>query len=138
MEQHDTRSLWQGLRTITDHSGRTPSTVSADTSLADDLNSFFVRFEASNNTASGTVAEVSSIHWDEHALSLTKHDVRRALMRVNTRKAAGPDGISGRVLKTCANQLAPAFITIFNLSLAESLVPACLKLFTIVPMPKTY
>jgi len=51
----------------------------------DDLNSFYVRLEASNNTASGTVAEVSSIARDEHTLSVTEHDVRRALMRVNTR-----------------------------------------------------
>jgi len=53
------------------------------------LNSFYARFEASNNTVSGTVAEVRLIARDEHSLSVTKHDVRRALMRVNTRKAAG-------------------------------------------------
>jgi len=29
------------------------------------------------------------------------------------------------------------FTTIFNLSLAESLVPACLKWSTIIPVPKT-
>jgi len=109
---------------VTDYWGRTPSTVSADASLADDLNSFYAELEASNNTASGTVADVSSIARDEHTLSVTEHDVRRALMMVNTRKAAGPDGISGRVLKTCADQLAPVFNTIFNLSLAESVVPA--------------
>jgi len=69
--------------------------VSADASLADDLNSFYARFKASKNTASGTIAEVSSVARDEHTLSVTKHNVRRAMMRVNTRKAAGPDGISG-------------------------------------------
>jgi len=58
-------------------------------------------------------------------------------MRVNTRKAAGPDGISGRGLKTCANQLAPVFTTIFKLSLAASVVPACFKWSAIVPVPKT-
>jgi len=88
--------------------------VSADASLTYDLISFYARFEASNNTASGTIAEVSSIARVKHTLSVTEHDVRRALMRVNTRKAAGPDGISGRVLKTCANQLAPVFTTIFH------------------------
>jgi len=106
-------------------------------SLADNLNSFFAWFEASNNTASGTVAEVSSIARDEHTLSVTEHDVRKALMRVNTRNDAGPDCISGRVLKTCANQLAPVFTTKCNHSLAESVVPACFKWSTIVPVPKT-
>ncbi|KAK0132601.1 RNA-directed DNA polymerase from mobile element jockey [Merluccius polli] len=73
---------------------------------------------------------------DEHTLSVTEHNVRRALSCVNTRKAAGPDGMSGRVLKTCANQLAPVFTTIFNLSLAKSVVPTCFKRSTIVPVPK--
>jgi len=98
MEQHNTRPLWQRLRTITDYPGRTPSTVSADASLADDLNSFYVWFKARNNTASGTGAEVTSDARDEHNLSVTQNDVRRALMRVNTRKAAGPDSTSGLVL----------------------------------------
>jgi len=69
--------------------------VSGDASLAGDLNAIYAGFEASNNTVSGTVAELSFIARDEHTLSVTKHNVRRALMRVNTWKAAGPDGISG-------------------------------------------
>jgi len=89
MEQCDTTRLWQGLQTITDYQVRTPSTVSANASLVDDLNSFYARFEAHNNTTSWTLAEVSSIARDQHTLSVTKDDVRRALMRVNTRKATG-------------------------------------------------
>ena len=73
---------------------------------------------------------------DEHTLSVTEHNLRRALSCVNTRKAAGPDSMSGRVLKTCANQLAPVFTTIFNLSLARSVVATCFKRSTIVPVPK--
>ena len=65
MEQCVTSRLWQGLRTVTDYRGQIPSTVSADASLADYPNSFYTRFEASNNTVRGTVAEVSSIARDE-------------------------------------------------------------------------
>lgn len=39
----------------------------------------------------------------------SEHDIRRAFKRVSTRKAAGPDGISGGVLKLCADQLVPVF-----------------------------
>ncbi|KAK3554489.1 hypothetical protein QTP70_024290, partial [Hemibagrus guttatus] len=44
--QNGSRSLWQGLRTITDY--RTPSSrrVNADASLADELNTFYSCFEA--------------------------------------------------------------------------------------------
>ena len=39
------------------------------------------------------------------------------LSRVNPRKAAGPDGILGKVLQACADQLSQVFTNIFNLSL---------------------
>ncbi|KAL0199254.1 hypothetical protein M9458_007794, partial [Cirrhinus mrigala] len=48
----------------------------------------------------------------------------------------GPDGIPGRVLKDCADQLAGIFTKIFNQSLAQSTVPPCLKSSIIVPLPK--
>ncbi len=69
-------------------------------------------------------------------LSLSVADVTRSFKRVNIRKAVGPDGIPGRVLKACAFQLARVFTDIFNLSLSLSVVPACFKKSTIVPIPK--
>ncbi|KAK1786627.1 hypothetical protein P4O66_003063 [Electrophorus voltai] len=48
----------------------------------------------------------------------------------------GPDGICGRVLKACADQLAPVFTDIFNLSLMLGIVPSSFKRSTIVPVPK--
>ncbi len=47
--------------------------------------------------------------------------------RMNIRKAVGPDGIPGRVLRACAFQLARVFTDIFNLSLSLSVVPSCFK-----------
>ncbi|KAI4882102.1 hypothetical protein NFI96_000102 [Prochilodus magdalenae] len=70
-----------------------------------------------------------------HSVSVA--DVCKAFKRVNIRKAPGPDGIPGRILKVCAHQLAGVFTDIFNLSLSLSVVPACFKLATIVPVPKT-
>ncbi len=69
-------------------------------------------------------------------LSLSVADVTQSLKRVNIRKAVGPDGIPGRVLKACTFQLAGVFKDIFNLSLSLSVVPACFKKSTIVPIPK--
>lgn len=45
-------------------------------------------------------------------------------------------GIPGRVLQDCAHQLADVFTDIFNLSLAHTVVPACLKTATVIPVPK--
>ena len=54
----------------------------------------------------------------------------------NSRKAAGPDGISSPTLKHCSEQLAPVFTEIFNSSLEQSVVPLCFKRSTIIPVPK--
>ncbi|KAI3368380.1 hypothetical protein L3Q82_008081 [Scortum barcoo] len=48
----------------------------------------------------------------------------------------GPDGIPGRALKVCADQLADVFADIFNMSLLQSVVPTCFKETIIVPVPK--
>ncbi len=56
--------------------------------------------------------------------------------KVNVRKAAGPDGITGRVLRSCADQLAGLFTSIFNESFATSVVPTSFKKSVIIPVPK--
>ena len=58
------------------------------------------------------------------------------LTRVNLRKALGPDGVLGMVLRACIAQLSQVFTTIFNLSLTQSTIPACLKSATIIPVLK--
>ncbi|KAK1790105.1 hypothetical protein P4O66_002411 [Electrophorus voltai] len=52
------------------------------------------------------------------------------------RTAAGPDNIPGRVLRECADQLADVLTDIFSISLSCTVVPACFKTSTIVPVPK--
>ncbi|KAF7665153.1 hypothetical protein LDENG_00151510, partial [Lucifuga dentata] len=56
---------------------------------------------------------------------------------VNPRKAAGPDGIPGKVLVACANELSEILTRLFNLSLTQATIPACFKSATIIPVPKT-
>lgn len=139
----DSRSLWLGLRTITDY--KTPVHVIAktDASLADDLNTFYARFEAASHCANGAAGanknkdcmQAESIN-AEKAFIITEGEVRRIFQRVDIRKAVGPDGISGGVLKACADQLAPVFTEIFNLSLEQSKIPTCFKQSIIVPIPK--
>uniref|UniRef100_A0A3P9JDD6 Reverse transcriptase domain-containing protein n=1 Tax=Oryzias latipes TaxID=8090 RepID=A0A3P9JDD6_ORYLA len=147
LQQSDSRSLWQGLRTITDYRAPTSGVTSADRTLADELNTFYARFEAAAKDASDANASVANASGTNgcrqevttstsNALIISEHDVRRAFRRVNTRKAAGPDGISGRVLRACADQLAPVFTEIFNISLSQSVIPTCFKESVIVPVPK--
>ncbi len=73
---------------------------------------------------------------DDHVITLSEDEVRRELRRVNVRKAARPDGIIGRVLRSCADQLSGLFTSIFNESLATSVVPTSFKKSVIIPVPK--
>ncbi|MCI4387230.1 hypothetical protein PGIGA_G00071660 [Pangasianodon gigas] len=101
-------------------------------SLPDELNVFYARFEDSN-----TLPAVK-LPADNNSCSLTFSlpNVSRSLKAVNPRKAPGPDGVHGRVLRSCANQLAEVLTDIFNLSLRLSVIPTCFKKTTIVPVPK--
>ncbi|KAK3509541.1 hypothetical protein QTP70_001400 [Hemibagrus guttatus] len=122
----------------------------ANSSLVDELKILYARFKAAAidanakanaNAIANAKANASGCRQKENANTKnafinSEHDVRRAFSRVNTRKAAGPDGISGRVLRACADQLTPVFTEIFNLSLIQSVIPTCFKEPIIVPVPK--
>ena len=64
-------------------------------------------------------------------LSFTAANVSKTFKHVNPHKAAGLDGISSRILRACADQLAGVLRDIFNQFL--SAVPTC---FNRVTMPK--
>ena len=131
----DPRQAWQGIKKITNYKGSNTTTVDADTSLAEELNSFFARFEV-NGPTTVTLHSQHSPTSSTHTLTLQEHQVRRVLGSVNPREAAGPDGVPGKVLKACAYQLSGVLTNIFNLSLSQATIPPCLKSATIIPVPK--
>ena len=120
------------MQTITDYKGKHSRELPSDTSLPDELNHFYARFEASNTEACMRASAVP----DDCVITLSVVDVSRTFKQHNIHKAAGPDGLPGRVLWACADQLPGVFTDIFNMSLIESVIPTCLKQTTIVPVPK--
>ncbi len=91
--------------------GNKPATVNIAASLPDELNTFYARFEADNTAHTESAAAAAAEEVSPLTLSVT--DVTRSFKRVNIRKAVGPDGIPGRVLKACAFQLAGVFFFFF-------------------------
>ncbi|KAK7912504.1 hypothetical protein WMY93_012715 [Mugilogobius chulae] len=85
-------------------------------------------------TYSNTYCYHRNSHYHYH--SVTEKDVLKLFRKQNPRKAPGPDGVSPATLRHCAEELAPVFTDIFNISLESCHVPACFKLSTIVPVPK--
>ncbi len=136
---NDSRRMWQGLKTICSSGNNSSAEVRADPLLAEELNTFYGRFEC--NVNGGAILPISTSESsrqssDVCAITFSEDDVRRELKRVNVRKAAGPDGITGRVLRSCADQFAGLFTSIFNESLATSVVPTSFKKSVIIPVPK--
>ena len=90
------RRVWQGLQIITDYRAINPSLASSDVSFLNELNNFYARFERGNPTTA-TRADVSAEH---QSLTLFPTEVGAVLSRIKIHKAAGPDGIPGRVLQS--------------------------------------
>ncbi len=67
--------------------------VRADPLLADELNTFYGRFECNGGSAAlpSSASGSSRQRSDNHVITVSEDEVRRALKRVNIRKVAGPE-----------------------------------------------
>ena len=129
---NNSRQLWQGVQHITNYKSSNLTVTNGDASLSEELNCFFARFDAETLEVAPSHPPAPS----NDIFPVQAHEVRRTLRAVNPRKAAGPDGVTGRVLRDCADQLADVFTDIFNQSLSQCMIPPCLKSSTIIPLPK--
>lgn len=130
---NNSRQVWQGVQHLTNYKPCNTTLTEGNAELAEELNHFFARFEVKGPEAAAAKTSDSS---SSPSLIVQEYEVRRTLRAVNPRKAAGPDGVTAKVLKECADQLAGVFTKIFNTSLSQSCIPPCLKSATIVPLPK--
>lgn len=88
---HDPRRMWRGIHAITDYKPSNSIHSTSKSTLLDDLNVFYARFDLENTES----PIKSKLPPDHLPLTLTTGDVCSALGRVNAHKAAGPDGIPG-------------------------------------------
>ncbi|XP_061639064.1 uncharacterized protein LOC133482679 [Phyllopteryx taeniolatus] len=133
---YDSKSVWHAFRSLTNYKRRSPQAENNST-LANDLNTFYCRFEKDTFTPhTHPAAPPTPITPPTSALTIREQDVRRIFKQQKINKAAGPDHVSPSCLKVCADQLAPVFTQIFNRSLELCEVPSCFKRSTIIPVPK--
>ncbi len=86
------RSMWQGINNITGFKGNKPATVNIATSLPDELNTFYARFEA-DNTALTERAPMAAAE-EVSPLSLSVADATRSFKRVNILNQHPPSSAS--------------------------------------------
>jgi hypothetical protein len=75
----DAHRMWQGLQTIKDYKGNQSIEVSSDTSLADELNYFYDRLEASNTDACMRASAVPG----DCVITLSVADVSKTFRRTD-------------------------------------------------------
>ncbi|KAK6958765.1 RNA-directed DNA polymerase from mobile element jockey [Biomphalaria glabrata] len=66
---------------------------------------------------------------------VTEDEVTLLFKRVDVTKASGPDKISGKLVKLCAEQISFIFCHIFNHSLQTCVIPQIWKTSEIIPVP---
>lgn len=143
LPENNTREVWNGMRAITGLKG---VGMDGDVESANNLNLHFNRFDC----PASPVSTPSSSHFLHRlhspppspaasaclTLSLSEDNIKKELGRLHSSKAAGPDGVSPRVLRCCASQLSGVLHRIFNMSLKLQRVPSFWKTSCLVPVPK--
>ena len=127
------------MRTITgfkDNANNTSSFEDNPQQLADNLNASYARFDPSSQTGNNInnprtqIPDTISDH-----LSIDSSSVLKIFKSLSTRKACGPDNVTPKLLKGCANQLAGVYAKIFNICV-NTYIPSIWKTANIVPVPK--
>ena len=132
----NTRQAYQKVRTLTSTTSRTCTSPTDPISFTVELNNFFARFDKADHSAEceRLLRDLPAL---EHPYSIpfTERDVCHQLRRCKSGKAPGPDGIGGRLLKTCAMELASVLFPLFSESILSQM-PFLWKTSIIIPVPK--
>ena len=139
LSSNNLKEAWNGMKVMTGSNDKGIKHISmpgfnSDVQLADELNSFYLRFENQDFADKVTELKLKS-RAPCTALSIDIKSVEKHLRHTKS-KSPGPDNIGGKVLSTCAEQLCSIFHFIFNLSLQQQRVPKLWKHSTVVPVAK--
>ena len=136
---------WDGLKTLTGEKKNLSSglhmTADEQVKFSNELNDFYCRFERDDlgediNSVVLELKEKISECEEGKDFEINANVVESLFTKLNVKKAAGPDSISGKLLKVCASQLCSVFANLFNWSLRECCVLSVWKNSVICPILK--
>ena len=151
----DKRKVWQTLNVIMHRKARKKTKISSlkdqntgneltnSQEIANSLNNYFNsvgqkmadKFEyvrANDPMSYITTAPESSVYLKP----VTVDEILRLIKDINTRKAPGPDLISGYLLKGTIDSIAPILAKLFNDCIDEGVFPDSLKIAEVIPLHK--
>ena len=139
------RDWWRTLKSVIspsskqslpplEHNGLSITEDAAKTNI---LNDFF-RDQTLINDNGIELPDITphSVHSQLSSLIVTPEEVKSVLKSLPVGKAAGPDGISNRVLRELSVELSNPFCSLFNCSLQTGVFPDTWKLSNVTPIDK--
>ena len=136
-ESNNTRSAWKGLKTLSGFNKKSSlPEVEDNLAFANELNEYYARFDVHDFSSECSVIVNSLQENNDERIVITEIEVNNELAKINTRKAAGPDLLCGKVLKECRLQLSPIVHKMFQSSLDNHYIPLSWLTAELVPVPK--
>ena len=139
------KEFWRAMKYLKKQQSTIPTLVdennaeaTSNQEKADMLNSFFTKcFNPSGSLEvnDGSCTESSDESIED--LFCEVEQVEELLLKLDTSKSSGPDGISGKMLKCTAACIAPSVTRLFNLSIRLGKLPDAWKASFVVPIPKS-
>lgn len=139
IKTNNMKKVWEGINRMSGCSkNKSSEPVSTSVAYANELNSFYCRFDKHDFTQQRQDITDSLRNSNSVGYRVGQNNILKLMKKVNPNKGAGPDGVFPRVINLCAEQL--CFITtyIFNLSLSDCIVPKIWKMSSIIPVPKRH
>ena len=135
------KKVWEGMRLMSGYAGKgkvNRSQLNGTREYANNLNHFYNRFDKIDFSDERQRLKdmIGSTEDDNYSLQTNNQELYGMFMRLKATKAAGPDGLSPKVLKGCAFQLASIFSSIFNYCFSHKVLPDLWKQSCIIPVPK--
>ena len=127
---NNARQAWQDLKNLTGYSLKKDTNINVH---LEELNDFYARFD--DRTNKWSYPETDQSHY-QYQITFNPEEVCKQFRSVNSRKAAGPDGLSSNVIKLCAEQLSTVFCGLFNRAINDH-IPQKWKEACIIPVPKS-
>ena len=135
-QTNDMKKVWEGMHLM---SGRKkvnkPTVLCTSNVYANEMNDFYARFDCHDfsEEKKKIVHELLNESEMYNDVIIDEFEVLKAMKSINPSKACGPDNLSPKVIKLCADQLCGIFSFIFNLSLSDCQIPEEWKTSCIIP-----
>ena len=134
---NDSKKAWQGMKTLTGmkKTSKLPD-VDDEYIFAEDLNKFYCRFDDKDFSYERELIAKSLEEQHDERIIITIKEVNSVLSKINPRKASGPDGVAGKVLKECRIQLSHILQQLFQLSVDTHQIPLNWLTAELIPVMK--